>query len=178
MDSFSCFKLVGKDQRWYGLSTSPIEQLTSQFAEAKASTDSNYWTEKDIKAGLVWIDDKNRDQFLPHDLSLPAFGAVNFEKGCYTGQEIVARMEYRGTPKYSLAIVETEETSAEIPDKLLQLIDSNEKNKIGQVVEKTHLDDDRYLIIASLKRAAIEQEKIKLSSSEQAILCTITTPEY
>lgn len=41
-------------------------------------------------------------QFFPHDLNLPALGAVSFTKGCYRGQEIVARMQHRGKLKRSL----------------------------------------------------------------------------
>lgn len=42
--------------------------------------------------------------FFPHDLNLPALGAVSFTKGCYRGQEIVARMQHRGNLKRSLYI--------------------------------------------------------------------------
>jgi folate-binding Fe-S cluster repair protein YgfZ len=35
--------------------------------------------------------------FLPHHVNLPELGGVSFDKGCYLGQEIVARMHYRGT---------------------------------------------------------------------------------
>jgi len=41
-------------------------------------------------------------KFLPHELNLPALKAVSFDKGCYTGQEIIARMEYRGKLKNHL----------------------------------------------------------------------------
>lgn len=42
------------------------------------------------------------EKFLPHDLDLPKLGAVSFNKGCYTGQEIIARMHYRGKLKNHL----------------------------------------------------------------------------
>lgn len=41
-------------------------------------------------------------KFLPHELNLPSFNAIDFNKGCYTGQEIIARMHYRGKSKSSL----------------------------------------------------------------------------
>jgi folate-binding protein YgfZ len=43
-------------------------------------------------------------EFFPHDLNLPALGAVSFTKGCYRGQEIVARMQHRGNLKRGLYI--------------------------------------------------------------------------
>ncbi|HSX20496.1 MAG TPA: hypothetical protein VLG38_05170 [Gammaproteobacteria bacterium] len=42
--------------------------------------------------------------FFPHDINLPALGAVSFTKGCYRGQEIVARMEHRGNIKRSMYV--------------------------------------------------------------------------
>lgn len=67
--------------------------------------------------------------FFPHDLNLPEFGAVSFTKGCYRGQEIVARMEHRGNPKRSLHLF----TSAN-----LQLAPASEaktaENVVGTVV--------------------------------------------
>ncbi len=57
------------------------------------------WQLLDIFAGLPSLAPETVERFLPHDLNLPELGAVNFQKGCYTGQEIVARMHYRGKPK-------------------------------------------------------------------------------
>lgn len=48
--------------------------------------------------------------FFPHDLNLPALGAVSFTKGCYRGQEIVARMQHRGKLKRSLYLFSCDET--------------------------------------------------------------------
>lgn len=56
-----------------------------------------------IKSDLIEIEQKipavfanTSGKFFPHDLNLPALGAVSFSKGCYRGQEIVARMQHRG----------------------------------------------------------------------------------
>lgn len=56
----------------------------------------------DVYAGIPAIYPETSGLFLPHDLNLPALQAVSFEKGCYTGQEIIARMEFRGKPKKHL----------------------------------------------------------------------------
>jgi len=172
VDDVLCLKLPGAISRWHCLSSQPLNEKWSNIQQT-ATMD---WYSEDLKSGMVWITDKNRDQFLPHDLSMPALGAINFEKGCYTGQEIVARMEYRGTPKYELAIINTEPSDNEIPDKLVQLIDNDNEIKIGQLVEKIQLKDKCWLLLASVKRNILDQEKLKLSLSETAILCTIESP--
>lgn len=57
------------------------------------------WRLADIRAELPWVSEKTSGKFLAHSLNLDLSGAVSFTKGCFVGQEIIARMEYRGTPK-------------------------------------------------------------------------------
>lgn len=56
----------------------------------------NDWLLLDIEEGIPEIWPQTTELFLPHQLNLPELGAVSFTKGCYCGQEIIARMEYRG----------------------------------------------------------------------------------
>lgn len=60
---------------------------------------SSVWKLLDIRAGLYWVNAESTEQFTPHELNYPYINAVSFRKGCYTGQEIVARMHYRGKLK-------------------------------------------------------------------------------
>ena len=52
-----------------------------------------------VENGVPWIGRAQSEQFTPHMLNLDLLDAVNFEKGCYTGQEIVARTHYKGATK-------------------------------------------------------------------------------
>lgn len=56
------------------------------------------WTLADIRAGLPQVVSATHEQFLPHHLNLDLVDGLSFQKGCYPGQEIVARMHYRGRP--------------------------------------------------------------------------------
>lgn len=79
-----------------------------------------------IEQPYVHVDEKNEilnkipaiyaatiGTFFPHDINLPQLGAVSFSKGCYRGQEIVARMEYRGNLKRGLYIFTLPQTKIE-----------------------------------------------------------------
>jgi len=57
------------------------------------------WRLADIEAEIPWIGCAASGKFLAHSLNLDRSGAVSFTKGCYVGQEIIARMEHRGRPK-------------------------------------------------------------------------------
>lgn len=52
-----------------------------------------------IKAGIPWIGQAQSEKFTPHMLNLDLLDAIDFDKGCYTGQEIVARTHYKGASK-------------------------------------------------------------------------------
>lgn len=57
------------------------------------------WSVQEIRAGRPWITAATQDQFVPQMVNLEALGGVDFRKGCYPGQEIVARAQYRGQVK-------------------------------------------------------------------------------
>ena len=52
-----------------------------------------------IRAGESWITAATQEQFVPQMVNFDALGGINFKKGCYPGQEIVARAHYRGAVK-------------------------------------------------------------------------------
>ncbi len=57
------------------------------------------WRLADIRDGLPAVLAATAGEFVPHTLNLDLLGAISFTKGCYTGQEIVARMKYLGRVK-------------------------------------------------------------------------------
>jgi folate-binding protein YgfZ len=61
------------------------------------------WLLADIRAGIPHVFPSTHEAFVAQMLNLDALGGVSFEKGCYTGQEIVARMHFRGTVKRRMA---------------------------------------------------------------------------
>ena len=57
------------------------------------------WTLEEIRAGRPLISAATQDQFVPQMVNFETLGAISFQKGCYPGQEIVARAQYRGQVK-------------------------------------------------------------------------------
>ncbi len=72
----------------------PVEEMLSNDCMPQ---EAHYWTLMDIRAGIPEITAATSEQFLPHYINLPALQGVSFTKGCYHGQEIIARMQYRAT---------------------------------------------------------------------------------
>jgi folate-binding protein YgfZ len=63
------------------------------------NADEVQWTLQEIRAGRPLITRATQDQFVPQMVNFEALGGINFQKGCYPGQEIVARAQYRGQVK-------------------------------------------------------------------------------
>ncbi len=61
--------------------------------------DLEAWRLANLRAGIAEIAAAQSEEFTPHMLNLDLVDAVSFDKGCYTGQEIVARTHYRGSSK-------------------------------------------------------------------------------
>ena len=66
--------------------------------------DANAWQTMDIIAAIPWITDKTSESLLPQELGLESLDGLSYEKGCFPGQEIIARLHYRGDAKYKLFI--------------------------------------------------------------------------
>jgi folate-binding protein YgfZ len=63
------------------------------------NADEAQWALQEIRAGRPLITSATQDQFVPQMVNLEQIGGVDFKKGCYPGQEIVARAQYRGQVK-------------------------------------------------------------------------------
>lgn len=83
-------------------SLSTAEMLTDKLRDSAQFNDGQQWVELDIEAGQPVIDVANSGQFIPQATNLQALDGICFKKGCYTGQEMVARAKYRGANKRAL----------------------------------------------------------------------------
>lgn len=70
------------------------------------------WQRWCVSNGLPWIVEATSDSFIPQSLNLDAIGGLSFEKGCYPGQEIVARTHFKGRLKYRTAVLEFAEAQS------------------------------------------------------------------
>ncbi len=87
-----------------------INDLLGSLPDSVPVYAADAWISMDIHSGIPEIWPGTREQFIPQSLNLDILGAVNFGKGCYVGQEIVARTHYLGKPKQRMFLAKTEQT--------------------------------------------------------------------
>jgi len=96
----SITKLAGENGRFLVLGEDEtINMLHDEVFQNTDTLDGESWNASDIEAKIPNIFKETQDKFIPQSLNLDLIDAINFKKGCYTGQEIVARTHYLGKPK-------------------------------------------------------------------------------
>jgi folate-binding protein YgfZ len=135
----------------YELIGSPakIATLRKKLTAIATPSPEKHWKQININAGLPAIYAQTSEKFLPHDLQLNKLNAISFEKGCYTGQEIIARMQYLGKLKNQL--FQAKATSKITPELGAPLYTESETH--GYIVDYQSTDEDCFdlLIIAQAK---------------------------
>lgn len=125
------------------------------FEVAAEQTDSD--AAAAIKAGIPWIGEAQSEKFTPHMLNLDLLDAIDFEKGCYTGQEIVARTHYKGATKRRMQRFESD-SPVNVGDKI-----SLDSRDIGEVLNAAGND---LLAVVPVEKAgehlSVEDTKLTL----------------
>ena len=125
--------------------------------------DFDDWRLARLHAGIPEIFGAQSEQFTPHMLNLDRLGAVSLDKGCYTGQEIIARTHYRGSSKRRLHRFESF-APVSPGDKI-----SEQKRNIGEVVNAIGCD---LLAIVPMDKAA---ELLSIGTKERTYLQLINS---
>ncbi|WKD30318.1 folate-binding protein [Halomonas sp. KG2] len=113
----------------------------------------NTWQLADIRSGLAWLTAPQQDHFLPQMLNWEALGGISFKKGCYTGQEVVARAHFRGQVKKRLVRVTASVNS--LPQVGDTLVDEQDKT-VGEIVSSAFSDKQQIEMLAVANTKAIE----------------------
>jgi hypothetical protein len=134
------------------------------------------WDWLDIRAGEPRITQPASEQFVPQMVNYDVLGGVNFRKGCYPGQEVVARSQYRGTIKRrtSLASVAVDLAAAAPGAELFHSDDPGQP--CGMIVNAAAAPDGGVDLLAELKLAALESGTVHLGAADGPVLRILPLP--
>ena len=118
--------------------SSVTHPLAQQFLAAGQSGQLQDWQREEMRAGILHVSENDSEEFTPQLLNYDIAGVVDFKKGCYTGQEVVARMYYRATPKKRLYLLSSTEPVPADSDLMLRLGESELPVTPMQVVAGTN----------------------------------------
>ena len=115
-DDYIAIRVSGKTPRYeIFCSLEHAKTLWKTLSDKSNVVNSAYWDYLNIKNGLPFIDNNTHEEFVPQMANMELINGVRFTKGCFTGQEIVARMHYLGKLKkrcYKIHIATEEQPKA------------------------------------------------------------------
>lgn len=138
IENFISIKLPGTLARVLMVGTPDIiTNIYQQLTKEHINVDYQLWKLFDIQTGIASVSPKTIGEFTPHDINYPELNGVSFTKGCYTGQEIVARMQYLGKLKQHLVHVSFKTAITPLPGTRLLM----ENREVGRIVEVAQNND-------------------------------------
>ena len=130
------------------------------------------WAYGDVMSGVAWVGQPNVEAFVPQMLNYESVDGVNFKKGCYPGQEVVARSQFRGTLKRRAFIVQADAPVQEAQEVFSSLDPSQPCGRIAQSASLA----DCHVAIAELQLAALDGATLHLGNAQGPALQRLPLP--
>ena len=147
------------------------EDLQRQLRQCSQEVNEAAWQLEEIEAGLGHIEAATVEQFLPQMLNYQVTGQVSFSKGCYTGQEVVARLHYRGKLKRAMYLADAETGPAQPGTPLFA---AHGAQSVGNVVNAApRAGGSRLLAVCTIAAA---QGEVRLAAPDGAALHFLPLP--
>lgn len=140
------------------------EQAWPELSKTLVPRPSSAWRLSDIRAGIPQIVQATQEQFVPQMVNFELVGGVNFKKGCYPGQEIVARSQYLGKLKRRMmrATISTQEpvhAGTEI------FSSTDPEQPCGMIVNAEAAAQDHVECLVEIKLGMLDEGSIHLGSA-------------
>jgi len=142
-----------------------LASVWPRFIEQATPTGCAYWELLNIRAGLGEVRQTTIEEWTPHMLNLQITGAISFKKGCYTGQEIVARTEYRGQQKRAMYRIAGRGMAPATGSPLTE-----DEHTIGEIVMAQMTGDKQWEALAVLSDKNLEELKPNCAGETVQIL--------
>ena len=158
MDNGAIIKLAGATPR-YEIFTDALNApvIWNALTKTAKPVGADCWEWLEIQAGIPEISLKTQEEFVPQMLNLDALNAINYKKGCYTGQEIVARTHYLGKVKRRTQLAHI--ASIVMPAIGDDVMDAN-KQAIGKIVRCAPAIDAGFDVLVECRLENLSQDGI------------------
>lgn len=149
---------------------SAAQTIWTELCATLTVTGHAFWHWLNIRDGLGDIRAETIEEFIPQMLNLQLTDGISFTKGCYTGQEIVARMQYRGTLKKSTYRIAGNGIS---PSPATPLFLENAAQASGQIVIAQTVENDQWEALAVIQHDALTHP---LHTANSTCITLLTLP--
>lgn len=162
-DDVTIIRIAGSHPRFEIYGTPEILQPLWQKLDVNAAAiGSEAWQLLDIQAGLPTVYEPNVEAFVPQMINLELINGVSFKKGCYTGQEIVARMHYLGKLKRRMYLIHIDTNEPVAPGAVLYSPESTSGQGTGTIVQASLASDGGTDALAVIQISETKNQGLRL----------------
>lgn len=150
--------------------------LWNALSTSAEPTTADFWTLMDIRAGIPGVYKETVEAFVPQMANLQLVNGVSFTKGCYTGQEVVARMQYLGKLKRRMYRVRI--PVGEVPVRGTELFSASSESGqgAGRIVQATVTEDGTIEALAVMQISSAEANDVHLENEQGRALDIVDLP--
>lgn len=152
-----------------------LQPVWQQLKTSATPVGAHVWRWLDIQAGLPTVLPETVEEFVPQMANLDLVGGVNFKKGCYPGQEIVARMHYLGRLKQRMIGAHVECATRPLPGASVYAADFPDQSA-GKIVDAQPAPAGGYDLLAVVQTSSVVQGEIHLNDLRGPALQLTTLP--
>ena len=153
-----------------------VQSFWEESVKVAQPAHPDFWPLMDIRAGIPTVCEETVEAFVPQMANMQLIDGVSFHKGCYTGQEIVARMQYLGKLKRRMYLAHvTTDTAPKAGDELYSP-GCESGQGAGRVVDARPSPDGGYELLAVAEIAAAETSTLSLGDAHGPTLTFRTLP--
>ena len=155
LEKGAVLRLSGETPRFIVYSNAEnMPDIWQALGQTHTYANKNFWELLEIKAGIPDITPATQDAFVPQMINLDALNAINYKKGCYTGQEIIARTHYLGKVKRRTVLAEiSAESSPQLADDVFAATGGE---AIGKVVRVAELAPNTYQLLVEARLESLD----------------------
>ncbi len=138
---------------------------------------ADHWELLEIRSGLPTVSVENADAFVPQMANLEIVDGISFAKGCYTGQEVVARTQYLGRPKRRMYRAAVSGLVRPVAGSAIYENDGMKTSEVGRVVNSAITPEGDFELLAVLQTSAAGSgNSLRLGSPDGAELRLLELP--
>jgi tRNA-modifying protein YgfZ len=156
--------------------TAVLQELWNALANGARHVGAGVWSLLDIRSGLATLLPQTTEAFVPQMVNLQQVGGVSFTKGCYPGQEVVARMQYLGKLKRRMYRAHIATDSAPQPGESLYTAHVETGQDAGMIVDAQAAPQGGYEVLAVVQCADVELGDVRLEGPQGAVLNFLDLP--
>lgn len=150
-------------------------ELWTELSRQAQPVGSACWDWLNIRSGIPFILPQTQEQFVAQMVNLELIGGVNFNKGCYPGQEIVARMQYLGKLKRRMYLAHLD--GSDVPQPGDELFSADMEGQVcGMIVNAAPAPGGGCDVLASVQISSREQHTVHWKSLQGAALRFLPLP--